>query len=157
MSMMPADLVGAFAGVLSAISPSVGVIHQRRRSLQTTGDLNTVLMDASSGKLSGVFLSIEALPAAERLMGRPSQIRYLLTARLRLEFFRGFEDAADSETAFRDTVWRALDAINSAGRVYSESSHQEPATCRSLTYMLVACAVLLHYADCFVDVRGQMG
>jgi hypothetical protein len=157
MAMVPADLTQAFADVLAAVSPSVGVIHQRRRALRSFDEAQAVLTDPASGKLSAAFLSLEALPEAERLMGRPASIRYLLTARLRIELFRGFEDAEASEIDFRDAVWNALDAINKTGRVYAESTYQGAATCRTLTYMTVAGSLLLHYADCVVDVRGQMG
>ena len=156
MAFTPDGAVEAVATQLETVA-AVGRVHRYRRSVKRLEDVATLFRDdASTGKLFGAFVSVAGLPVGDpRETGSPLGAGVIQTVDLRVEMFRGVEDAEASEMTFRAAVFAALQALNTSKRVYTDASWQGPASAPVLGYIEFGGSVVMHYTEITLSLRGR--
>lgn len=156
MAFTPDGAVEAIAAKLETVA-AVGHVHRYRRSVKRLEDVATLFRDdASTGKLFGAFVSVAGLPVGDpRETGSPLGAGVIQTVDLRVEMFRGVEDAEASEMTFRAAVFAALQALNTSKRVYTDASWQGPASAPVLGYIEFGGSVVMHYTEITLSLRGR--
>lgn len=156
MAFVLEDAVEAIATQLETVA-AVGRVHRYRRSVKRLEDVATLFRDdATTGKLFGAFLSVAGLPVGDpRETGSPMGAGVIQTVDLRIEMFRGVEDAEASDLTFRAAVFAALQALNTSKRIYAGASWQGPASAPVLGYIEFGGSVVMHYAEITLSLRGR--
>lgn len=149
----PATAVAATKAILLAV-PTLGQVHDYRRTVRTQADITAFLYAEGLGVISAAFISTGRIKTS-RDFGNPSAAGVLTEVGVDVELFMGLQDADASEVAFRAMVFAVLQAVNTRGLIDSEASHQEPMNADRIGYVAYAGDVLLHYATLSFSLRGR--
>jgi len=155
--------IDAVHAVLTAI-PNIGQVHKRRRILRNEQEAKLHLFDTVNQRLNAWMITpagnntviVERNPG-HRGIGQAGGGNDFATVQLVLEGYFGIDDAADSETTFRQQMWTVQQTINSYGLLnISGISHQFPADVEFFGYAFVAGWALLHHARVGVSFRERL-
>lgn len=153
MSFTPTTAVAATKTILEGVA-EIGRVHNYRRTILSTPDMHRHLFAEPLGKIAGAFISVPRV-GASRDFGNPTVAGVLTSVIVQVEMFRGLEDAAESELAFRAAVFAVLQAINTRGKIDAFASHQGPAEASQIGYIAFTGDTVLHYALLSFELRGR--
>lgn len=151
-ALTPNSLIDLVAAKLAAVS-GIGVIHKRRRKVQTEVDARSIWYSDAQSRIHAWHISLTDGPTVNSTrhpgfgaVGSGIAGTVLSDFGIVLEGVFGIDDAADSETTFRAIAWDVVMAFNREGKIDNAITQQGPTLWERWGYQVLASMYEVHYA-----------
>ncbi len=173
-TMSPDLCIEAIAQMIDTIPAAGTQIHKQRRILRDEREIKRLLYDPENQRMCGWFISPAAsnTTVTRRLPGKAgigtkggSVDHYVL--QFQVEVYFELNDAADSETVFRNLVWAVVSEFNAYGGIPAQAIddptgggipgmiEQFAMDCEVFSYAMLAGLPLVHFARLTIGFNGR--